>query len=318
MNTRRLTVTGLSEPLHRNLQSMLRSISELTAARWQLTGADGADVLIAGLETPVGQIESWANSGRAVIAIVDASHPQPSASLELRHPFRGSQLLSALDEIDLLIQQREALAMARSIVALGPGPWSFAESLRTLPRRDARGLWYRADGGEGDAVYVRDDLLFARASAETLQRLRKEDLQLTALRPWPEAPPAQTVAMPGFALGWYCGMHGASTLAPWLAADAVWTLRQWPDFGVVGVEPGVLELAALLGRNRLSIERLGKLSGQDPASVHRFLNAAAMAGLLVRAPDLIAVAPTSEPQTKAASGMGELFRYLQHSWATSG
>jgi len=52
--------------------------------------------------------------------------------------------------------------------------------------------------------------------------------------------------------------------------------------------------------------------------VHRFLNAAAMAGLLVRAPEPIAVAPTSQPAMKAASGISELFRYLQHSWVPSG
>lgn len=318
MNTRLIAVTGLSESLKRTLLSMLRSISELTAARWQLADPESASALIAGGSAAAGEIESFAQSGRPVIVIVEGSSRHPGASFELRHPFRSSQLLSVLDEADLLIQQRDAQATARSIVALGPGPWSFAESLRTLPRRDARGLWYRASGAFGDTVYVRDDLLFARASAETWERMRRLDLELTALCPWPESPPADTHALPGFALGWLSGMRGPASLAPWLDANATWTLRQWPDFGVVGAEPGAIELAALLGRNRLSTERLLRLSGQDAAQVNRFLNAAAMAGLLLRAADLVAVNPNAKTKISPVSAMSELFRVLQQAWVPSG
>ncbi len=318
MNTRRIAVTGLNESLKRTLLSMLRSISELTAARWQLADAESSSVLIAGGLASASEIEFFTQAGRPVIVIVDESSNHPGTGFELRHPFRGSQLLSVLDEADLLIQQREAQATARSIVALGPGPWSFAESLRTLPRRDARGLWYRASGAFGDTVYVRDDLLFARASAETWERMRRLDLELTALCPWPESPHVDTRAVPGFALGWLSGMRGPVSLAPWLDANATWTLRQWPDFGVVGVEPGAIELAALLGRNRLSTERLLRLSGQEAAQVNRFLNASAMAGLLLRAPDLLAVNPNAKTQTAPASAMSELFRVLQHAWVPSG
>ena len=315
MNTRRVAIVGLNEQLDQALGKMMRSFSELSDARWQRCDAGKADVLIFGPDSEPSLLRDWLAAGKPSISII-AEGTHSTGHFELRHPFRSAELLAVLDDAEQLLR-RQAAALAIRPAAQTAGSWVFAESLRSLPRRDARGLWYRTDGAGGDTIYVRDDLMFIRADVQTLERLRTRDLALSPLQSGAQ-PPAGTRTLPGFALGWYCALHGAPGLAPWLEMKSTWRLRQWPDFGLVGGTRDMLELAALLGRHRLDTQQLIACSGQPAADVHRFLNACAMAGLLAHASDSNASANRSASRGSIGTGISELFQVLQHAWTASG
>lgn len=262
---------------------MLRILDGRGGLSWVLVAPDAAEVLITGTCGDDSVARQWATTDKPVIAVYEGCAARPMTPYMLHHPFRVMQLLGVLDEIDQALGNATGEALRTRTPVCG----GFAESLRLLARSSAAGKLHVA--GDGDTrVFVRDDLSTYHASAGTVLRLTREALSLPALVLASEVPPSDFVARPVAELAWFTGWYADAALAPLADVHASYRLRRWPDFGLLRGTRDQLALAALLTRAGHSRARLIELSQQPAASVDRFLNACALAGVL-------AVTATADP-----------------------
>jgi hypothetical protein len=264
-------------------------------------------VLMAGPHGCDLQAQRWARTEKPLIAVYEGHALRPMTPYTLHHPFRVMQLLSVLDEVEQVLAGAPAEAGRNAAVG---SDWGFAESLRRLSRCTARGELHAAGSGT-TRVYVRDDISVYHASPDMCQQLRSNAPVLPALKLTSEAPPAVFECRPAFELAWFSGLHGPAVLAPWLDASAAYRLRRWPDFGLVRATRAQLALAALMTHAAHTRARLVQLSKQSAAEVDRFLNACAMAGVLVGTSENVQVADTATFITSSAARLGGLIRGLR-------
>ena len=314
MRTRRIAVVGLADDAGHAFSSMLKVLNGHASANWTVSAPEEADVLIAGPHGGDGEAQRWARTEKPLIAVYEGAALRPLTPYTLHHPFRVMQLLAVLDEIE------QVLISAPTETARGAAvdpDWNFAESLRHLSRCTARGELHAAGSGPA-RIYVRDDISVYYASREMCSRLRSHAPVLPSLRLTSEQPPVAFESRPAFELAWFAGLHGPATLAPWLDAHAAYRLRRWPDFGLVRATRSQLALAALLTHAAHTRTRLVQLSQQSADAVDRFLNACAMAGVLVGTSESTPVAETSTFITSSAARLGGLIRGLRNRLGLAG
>lgn len=314
MRTRKIAAVGLADDAGHAFSSMLKVLNGHASANWTLSAPEEADVLIVGPHGCAGEAKRWARTEKPLIAVYEGSALRPLTPYTLHHPFRVMQLLAVLDEIEQVLVKRPT-DIARG-APVDPD-WSFADSLRLLSRSTARGALHAAGSGAA-RIYVRDDISVYFASRETCSRLRCHAPLLPALRLTAEQPPATFESRPAFELAWFAGLHGPATLAPWLDAHAAYRLRRWPDFGLVRATRAQLALAALLARTAHTRTRLAQLSQQPADAVDRFLNACAMAGVLVGTSENTPAAETSTFMASSAARLGGLIRGLRNRLGLAG
>lgn len=273
MQTLKICDVGLRPDTSHAFHSMLKIVAGRSKAIWQLADVEHADVLFASSEGDGTTFAAWGATGKPVVLVIDDRGSWPPAPFVLRHPFRVMQLLSVLDDV------AELLAASPGRGRGDPSRWSGAESLRALMPQSGNAAWNVARTPIGEEVWLGHGLV--RAAARTLARLRAGDLELAAFHPTATSPPADALAIAACDFAWYVGLSGPARLAPWLAVDAAYRLRRWPDFGRLGASTGMLELCAMSTVRAWTPAALIEASGQPPADVHRFLGASSLAGLLV-------------------------------------
>jgi len=272
MKTLKICDIGLAQDTSHAFHSMLKVVSGRSKAAWSVGGIADADVMIASSEGDPASFAAWGASGKPYVLVIDDRGSWPPAPFVLRHPFRVMQLLSILDDV------AEELCAHSTPASVDTVAWSAAEALRQCMSRAGSGEWQVARGDLGEEVWLGGGN--AHADPTTLARLRERDIHLSSFRPVRNGPGAGTTAFPLCDLAWFVGVRGAGQLAPWLEPDAGYRLRRWPDFGRLGVTTGLLELCAYATTRAWTPAALANATGQSPDAVHRFLNAASLAGLL--------------------------------------
>ena len=305
MQTLQICDVGLAADASHALHSMLKVIDGRAKASWQAGSIERADVLIAHGNSDPRVLSTWAASGKPTVLVIDDRSSWPPAQFVLRHPFRVMQLLSMLDDV------AEHLRVPQAPAAVDPSHWAAAESLRRLMSNAGERGWQMAQDADA-RVWIGDGQAYALPT--TLQRLRSGRIALGAFGPTQETPAAGAQRLPVCDVAWFVGLHGASGLAPWLAGNASYRLRRWPDFGRLGVDPDLIELSATAAACASTPAALAQRSGQAMAEVHRFLAAASLAGLLATAARVDAVLPAAvapAPASGWARFVGDLRRHLR-------
>jgi hypothetical protein len=272
MKALKICDVGLHPDTSHAFHSMLKVVAGRSKADWSIGGVADADVMIASSGGDPASFAAWGASGKPFVLVVDDRGSWPPTPFVLRHPFRVMQLLSILDDVAEQFHGRSTSTPADSVA------WSAAEALRLCMSRMGVGEWQVARGDLGEEVWLGGGS--AHADPATLARLRELDLRLGAFRPVRNGPGAAAIAFPLCDLAWFVGVHGAAQLAPWLDRNATYRLRRWPDLGRLGVTTGLLELCAYATSRAWTPAALAHATGQSPDAVHRFLNAASLAGLL--------------------------------------
>ncbi|MGN6518733.1 MAG: hypothetical protein ACTHK2_04830 [Dokdonella sp.] len=273
MQTLKICDVGLRSDTSHAFHSMLKIVAGRSKAAWQLAGIEHADVLFASCEGDGSVFTAWGASGKPVVLVIDDRSSWPPAPFVLRHPFRVMQLLSVLDDV------AELMAAAPGRERSDRGRWSGAESLRVLMPQSGNASWHVARTPLGEEAWLGHGHVCV--DARTIARLRAGGLELAAFQPAATSPPPDAVRIAACDFAWYVGLKGPASLAPWLAADAAYRLRRWPDLGRLGASTGLLELSAMSTVRAWTPPALVEASGQAEADVHRFLAAASIAGLLV-------------------------------------
>ena len=304
MRTRRIAVVGLNDDAARAFRSMLKIVDGMSQAEWRVSAPDDADVLMAGIDAREAVVERWARTQKPLIAVHESREERPMTPFTLCHPFRVTQLLGVLDDVERSLDSSPVPPVALP-AKTAPPPWAFAESLRSLSQCSADGHRYAAASLDG-TVFVPDDLSAYYIDPGSLERLRRGELRLPPLRQDTSMIPADFLRRPVFELAWFIGLHESASLAPWLDVDAAYRLSCWPDFGMVSGTHEHLALAALLAREAQQREPLAQMTNQPLAGVDRFLNACTMAGLLDSSPGSTARAAGGP----AALRFGSLLRNL--------
>ncbi|MFC4821089.1 hypothetical protein [Dokdonella ginsengisoli] len=296
MSTLHLCDVGLTPDASHALHSMLKILEGRATASWKPAPIETADVLIARSGSHPELIAEWNKRGRPIVLVADECGDSPCTPFVLRHPLRVMPLLSVLDAI------AEHLRPPSSPAHETKTGWLAAESLRSL----AGNGWHVAHTSSGGDVWVRDG--HAYAATATLDRLRGGTLRVDRFGAAVAAPPPGLAHLPLREFGWFVGLHGPADLAPWLAREATYSLRRWPDFGRLGGSAHLIELSALVAAQPRTPAALAETSGRGADVVHRFLAASSLAGLLVvREPAALPPAPRRSAWMRL---VGDLRRHL--------
>ncbi|MBN8481725.1 MAG: hypothetical protein J0L88_09060 [Xanthomonadales bacterium] len=298
---------GLPVDASRALHSMLQVLNGRLRTPWQTCHLDRADVLIAHAASDPAVLASWSRGGKPLVLVIDERAPRPTSPFVLRQPIRVMQLMTMLESVAEQLASRPSAVQPRR--ARNPdSTWMPLESLRQLMARHGDAGPLVATTSDGCGVWI--DRGTAYAAVSTLQRLRLGELRVGAFATGPQPVPASAVAFSTFDLAWFVALKGPTELAPWLERGTAYRLRRWPDFGRLGGTSALIELAALASAHAWTPARLAEASCQPIEDVHRFLNAASMAGLVVNAP------VTAQPRAAAAATsmwsrfVGDLRRHL--------
>lgn len=306
MQVQRICDIGLSTDASRAFHSMLKVVDGRSAASWQRSDFDHADVLLAHAGSDPAQLVAWVKTGKPVVMVVDERSSRPPSPFVLQYPFRVMQLLSMLDDVVEHMEHSTVRAVDADSV------WGAAESLRLLMSHAGARDWHMAQGEGGATIWVGDGQ--ARATTGTITRLRAWHLAVGAFHPTLDAPPANAQPFALCDAAWFVGMNGPQELAPWLLPDAAYRLRRWPDVGRLGATHDVIELSALLAVSAHTPASLARTSGLAPSDVNRFLNASSLACLLTTAPRAEAPSAVVEPALQKNGWMrfvGDLRRRLR-------
>jgi hypothetical protein len=297
MSTLHVCDVGLSPDASYALHSMLKILDGRAAASWKPSPIETADVLIARAGSHPELIAEWNARSRPIVLVADECTESPCTPFVLRHPLRVMPLLSVLD------------AIAEHLRAT-PAPdakagWLAAESIRTLTGAGGKS-WLVAHTSSGGEVWIGDGR--ACAATATLDRLRSGSLRVDRFAAAAATPPSGLARLPLHEFGWFVGLHGPAELAPWLAREATYSLRRWPDFGRLGGSAHLIELSALVAAQPRTPPALIETSRRAADLVHRFLAASSLAGLLVAREAV--EAPATPRRSTWMRLVGDLRRHL--------
>lgn len=271
MQTLRISDVGLSHDASRAFHSMLGIVQGRAAASWQLSDPAHADVLLAPTQHDT---RPAPGNRQAIVYVVEERNAWLDAPFVLRHPFRVMQLLSILDAISTHLRPANAEQVGAA--------WSGAQSLRQLLAQCGASQWHVAEGTGGERLWV--SAHNAAAAPATLVALKAGRFKPAGFVPSATAPDGGCEAIPRQDAAWYVGHHAANGLAPWLSEHTAYRLRRWPDFGRIEATAAALRLSAASATAATTPAALAASTGLPAVEVHRFVNAASLAGLLVPAP----------------------------------
>lgn len=311
-----LTTVGLSIRDETLVKSMLQVVAGKTASAW--TFSDGLDVDLAFCNPQSALVLVLTNraneTGRphCVALVRDGACAQPLAT-SIHAPLQVGAFISLLDSVSAsAVRDRAAPALAPT-----PRPTStlmpmlvddtsesgdgFAETVRRLAKEHTAGTWRISHAGL-DAVLLMPErrvVLSVPLGADAAAALAGNAGCAAPL--WLDATDAAHVreapsTLPLERLLWMVGLHAPRAAQPqWLATARV-RLRQWPDFGRVGMVPAHLALSALLAHAPHDAAELAAASGNELADVEAFLGACAASGLLDIEPGPAPTTPAVAPR----------------------
>lgn len=272
MRVWKVSDVGLPADASHALHSMLKILDGRSAASWQLSRSMDADVLFIGADAGSRALDVAQTTGKIMVKVTEGL-PMPEASaFTLRRPFRVIQLLDLLDSI------AEHLRKHPVTKPIGHTSWAPALSLLEATAQASPG-WRVASTGDGGQLWLDNEHVVT--TAQTMQRLKEEPMDISAFVPSLTLPPSDATRCAVADLGWYLGWHGTGQMPPWLAEEERYQLRRWPDFGRLGAQPMMLELCAEAAAHPSTHAELVQRTGCSAMQAYRFLAAASLAGWLV-------------------------------------
>lgn len=294
---------GLHVDASHALHSMLKVLQGRLQASWQACDIERADVLLAHAHCDPAVLSRWTRTGKPLVVVVDERMDRPASPFVLRQPIRVMQLMGMLENVsDHLAEQPRRAAPAASA-------WTALESLRRIMGQHGENGAQVTHTADGSQVWV--DRGSAFADAGTLQRLRDGELVATPFVAADTALPNHLTPFPLVDLAWFLALAGPTELAPWLDQASAYRLRRWPDFGRLGGSSSLLELSAMTATQAMTPDMIVRASSKTPAVVHRFLNAASMAGVCASAPVRQSVRSTHASGGMWSRFVGDLRRHLR-------
>ena len=273
-----LATIGLPSDAVGLMQPMLRVLNGRTQFRWQLAEPNDADVLVVGPESDSAVLARWQTLGKPTVTAKRASDTTNHGSHAIELPLRMFSLLTLLNDLEAMFASKLGIATGSNSIASrkDTGLTRFVSALRALNNTTATGRWRRAG-----AVYVRDDGLEFALNWDQFEALQTGKIELDEFSETVAHPPGNLVHRPIETLAWYAGWAlDGDGLLPELDARASFKLRRWPDFDAIGGNHSQIRLAAMLVSAPLSRDAMVARTGIAIEQVNRFLNAAAVVGVL--------------------------------------
>jgi hypothetical protein len=303
------------------IESMLWAFQGTMRSNWISTAsAEAADVIViaAGDE----RLRTWQNSGKPIILISAPGESVPTDANVLVYPFRATDLMRLLNELDVRFSAPSAPAetnVPRS-EATGGSPWSFVEALRTLREVQNSAVWLTALRGSSPLLWLKGDGSEYSADANTLQDIRRGTLALGALRLRQGAsPPAYRGLRPAAELEWFAGFHASTELAPGIDPGANFRITRWPNFGLIRPLPSQIRITALLAAGPLTLDQLTRRSEIPRIDAIRTLNALDACSLLtVVDPAAAAMTNTRSPAPQPPGGLAAFLKLVRRKLGLSG
>lgn len=283
MLTRNLALVGVGEDAAHAFCSMLDVLQGRTRCQWQVV----QDISQAGVivtQFHAGQSEALSGlqvDNRPILAVIRQSDLRPPTPYVLTHPFRVMQVMTVLDEIAEHAAAREpATRAARRTLAVASN-WAFANSWRELQEPVSASIWHQTTTDSGALIVISKTLHSYACAPEVIEQIRSG-----ALVPGPVVAvdayklESRFVRRPLCELLWYNALHADNKLAPWLAPNANFSIRRWPDFGTLPHTRLTLQLAAALSAKATSRRELVSSLDVQASDIDPLLNAFSLCGFI--------------------------------------
>jgi hypothetical protein len=277
--SRTFAVTGLQSEAMKVLSSMLLILNGRSRCSWRIAEPHCADVMMVGPDEDARVFAPWNATGKPWVELSEPGRRRLASSHALELPLRIFPLLDLLHVLEAMLDLGTESEQVSEIVwhSVVSSDWRFAQGLMGLSASTAQGSWRRSG-----ALFVRDDAGEFAAAEETLAELRAGTLALDGFEESHASLPNGLVRRPVEELAWYVGWSSEGAgLAPWLDPHAHYQLTCWPDFGTIKADQDQMRLSALLVSRAWSRDQLAASSKIDTGYVTRFLNAAAVSGMLI-------------------------------------
>ena len=298
------------------VESMLWAFQGTMRSNWvSAPSAEAADVIIVTSATRDERLRVWQESGKPIILISAAGEAVPTGANVLVYPFRATQLLQLLNELDARLTAPSAPVETQAAPSelKGRAVWSFVEALRTLREVQNSAVWLTALQGPSPLLWLKGDGSEYSADADTLQDIRRGTLTFGALRLRQGAsPPAHRGLRPAVELEWFAGYHASTELAPWLDVTANFRITRWPNFGLIRPLPSQIRITALLASGPLTLDQLARRSEMPRVESIRTLNALDACSLLTVVDRAVAAkTPAHGPTPQPPGGLASFLRLVR-------
>lgn len=294
--------------------SMLGIMESMSSIKWQSSDIDDADVLMV-CQSKLADLSTT----KPFIAVYRTGEAKPDAKHTLSQPFRAMPLMTVLEDIHQshFADDETPDTAAMPVTSQPDNPVTRQDTNQQasfdlfkilanimhsdqllpgiLPLKTSAGIYY---------IEPRTRTFFCDSAA--LQSLSTDAVACEQLKTRISAPPGNLLQRPLFWLIWHLTSQ-YQQLAPWISPDKAYRLIRWPYFGNLPKNQERLTLCAILSRSPLPYNRLTKLVNIDRLSLHHFLNAASISGLL-KAEQAAPVRVTEKPVNNR---LGSLIRGLR-------
>lgn len=297
-----------------SLRAVLTLIRGRTRDLWRYEDGLNADVVIYQpgntLAEALGRRAITQRKSQLFLAVAQG---EDDSERLIRYPFgpNAQRLIRALDEASLRLEgapQSASSARASLVQRLDDALQQPGVAAIELHTADRSGLLDLAN---------RRIIWPTALKLDEMARLLSDEVDIDALRSLPPNYQSQlgpqAVSSPWDGALWSMGiaLSGGGLLRR-IAVDRAYRLTRWPDFGVIGRRSLDIRCTALLSQRALTPIELVTLSGVPEGSVHAFINASALCGLL-KLSSATAVAPARASGVR--DSVGNLFKSLRRALA---
>jgi hypothetical protein len=261
---------------------MLWAFQGTTSASWEITTSmDVADVAVVSGTVRNGDIEAWRSSGRPLIVITAPDAPPVADEHVLVYPFRATQFLQILNQLDTQLSQAVAVAHGAPAIAAHQNAWGFIEALHTLREVQNSEMWLAGTHGRLTRLWVKGDGTEYVTDTVVLQEIRRGAFPYDAIQlRRAEAPPSHRELRSAAELQWFAGYHAGPQLAPSLDESTAYRLIRWPNFGLIRPMTSQIRATALLAARALTVGQLARHGQLTLAEATQTLNALQACSLL--------------------------------------
>jgi hypothetical protein len=277
----------------RLLDNMLWVLKGMTRVEWTKASPEDADIVVVHRGDEAARRGGWLARGKLIVEVLPPGIEPSSNSNGLVFPFRAADVMALLERLATILDSKTPTR--DDVRALTP--WRFLEELRRLREEGDADLWLVACEEGAPLLWMRGDLGTYKASAPTVQSLRRGTLRLSSLRLRRDTvAPADLEHRLGTDLCWHAGYEAADTLAPWLSATTKFRIMQWPNLGSIRPHPSLLRIVSALAATPSSLEELVGRTGASREVAARTLNALSATDSIVA----VEQAPPLKPRAAAS------------------
>lgn len=347
---RTITTVGLPARKEQLIKSMLLAVRAQTVDAWSFSDDVEADVAICEVDSALATVTAVRarQAGRPQCVWLAAPDTTAPDGRRLDDPIGSSSLIAILDDVSTQLDgpapQAAATAAAPAVgaspaptapVVVGPPPaitptpspaaaaaapmrgpaFDLALTLRELLQQNSVDTVQVSRGDvEIRLVPATKHLRMSHAPGDAIFTGLvdgTEALRVTRL-PDPEAIRALPHAPAHIEVLWRLGLAaGGEVLLPPFTSEHILALTRWPDFGRLTHQPMHVQLAARLVRRPHTVDELAAAARVPVGEVRRFVNAAALVGLVETRPTPASAPPPPQDATPPPARPRGLFRSIR-------